>query len=321
MLTQKISRTVAILPLIGLTACGGGSTTENTPVIPDDTSSTFLALPFATVGQQTVSVATLTGQTFSAKSTTAGWVNGDASSNSGSLDFTIVDANTIQMTQGSATWTFRNQGGSPVEAWVADSAAGDGPSTLTAVFGQGSSVPSGLQSIFFGSLTVPVQQAGSTTFAFDVSVIGGFETNPTEVAALSATANYQGLAQILTRTGSTLAADTGSILDGTFDIDVDFGGSNAVSGTLTGTADADFGGGTVEMTLAGTSIAAGENDFSTSLSVTGGTNTAITAFNNSTLQGTLYGVDAAEMGILVEGDAVVSGSTLPAAGFGLGQKQ
>ena len=317
MFIKPLLKTAALAPVLGLAACGGSST-ETTLIGPFSPNN---GLPFATVNNQTVAVATVSGTEFSAGTTTAGWQNATGTSSTGSVEFTIINANTIQMKQGADTWTFRNQGGSPVEVWLADSAAGDGPTTLSAVFGQGSTAPGGLRSIFFGSISSPPQVAGAITFTSDIYAVSGFETNPAEVDALSATANYQGPAQIVARTG---ASDTtaGDILEGTLDINIDFAGSNAVTGTLNGNTDAEFGGGTLDLTLAPTTIASGDNNFSTTFSKTGGTNTQITGFTNTDVSGTLYGVDAAELGVVIKGDAAVTGTgTLPTAGFGLGQKQ
>ena len=316
-------------PVIGLVACSSSDTTQSLTGPFDDNG-----LPFAQDGlilNVTLTPA-IADRPFTANTADAEWTTTGNTSTSGTASFTIVSTTVIEMTRGGDTWTFRNQGPSAsdpdVDLWLADESAGDGPTTLEAIFGQGAAesattIETELQSIFFGEIKTPPPLAtGVTDFSSDTFAISGFETIPTEIEALDAAANYQGEAQLVGRSSVTDAA-AGKLLDGTFDITIDYAGGNTVSGTLTGGSDAEFGGGSLELTLgAGGAVAAGENTFATTFSKTGGTNTDITGFSDTSLRGTLYGQDAKEIGLLMSGDATITGTgTIPTTGFGQGSKQ
>lgn len=318
---------VLAAPVVGLVACSSSETTT-TFTGPVNQGN---GLPFAQNGL-ILNAGSVQGREFEASTTTATYTTTGSSSSSGTADFTIISNTVIRMANANGTWTFRNQGPDPLDQnrdlWLADASAGDGPTTLNAIFGQGveenaSTTATELQSIFFGEIrTPPSLITGNVDTAVDTFAIGGFETIPSEITALSAAANYQGDAQILARTGPT-DSTAGNVLNGSFDIDIDFAAGNAVSGTVTGTTDAEFGGGDITVTLNnGGAIANGGNTFSTGFAKTGGSNTSITGFSNTNIRGTLYGEDAAEIGILLTGDATITGTgTVATTGFGQGSKQ
>lgn len=325
---------VLAIPVIGLVACSSSNVSETfTGAINPGNG-----LPFGKAGrilnasQTNAFRGVFVDEAFNATIAEASWVNTTGTSTAASGVFKIVSETVIEMTRGSDTWTFRNQGPDPADPqqdlWLAEAGMDSNPTTLTAVFGQGaaedaSTPATELQSIFFGEIqTPPASVTGITNLGSDLFVISGFETRPAEIAALSASASYSGDAQILARTASD---DTAApILDGSFDIGIDFAASNnPVSGTITGDADAKFGGGSVILTLQnGGAVQSGDNSFTTGFAKTGGTNTAITGFSNTNINGTLYGEDAAEIGFLISGDAAVTGTgTVATTGFGRGTKQ
>ncbi len=329
---KRISKYAALAaPVIGLVACSGSEVTHQFtgPINPGN------GLPFAQDGLilNIANAPAILDREFEANAADATWSGTSSSSASGTASFTILSNTVIQMTRGGDTWTFRNQGPDPLDPdrdlWLSDATDGDGPTTLNAIFGQGSAenaatTATELQSIFFGEIrTPPSIQTGVTDFASDTFAISGFETIPSEVAALTASANYQGEAQLVARTGPN-DATAGQLLDGTFDIDIDFAAANRpVSGTISGDTDAEFGNGDIVLTLdPGGTIVDEENTFSTSFSKTGGSNTAITGFSGTTITGTLYGADAKEVGLLITGNATISGTgTVVTTGFGRGNKQ
>jgi len=335
MKTERIGRCAMLaIPLVGLMACSSSNeTVEFTGAVNPGNG-----LPFGQAGRVLNASASnafrgaFLGKPFTAAIAEASWNNATSSSSGGDATVTIVSETEIQMTRGGDTWTFRNQGADPTDPsrdfWLAESGADNNPSSLTAIFGQGaaedaSTPATELQSIFFGEVQTPASSiTGITDQGSDIFLISGFETRPSEITALNASVSYSGEAQILARTGSDDTA--GSVLDGTFDIGIDFAlGSNPVSGSISGTADAKFGGGTIDLTLQnGGTVQSGDNSFSTGFTRSGGTNTTITGFSNTTVNGTLYGQDASEIGLLISGDAAVTGTgTVATTGFGRGNKQ
>jgi len=335
MKTERIGRYAMLaIPVVGLMACSSSNeTVEFTGAINPGNG-----LPFGQEGR-VLNASTsnafrgaFVNKPFTAATAEASWTNATSTSSGGDATVTIVSATEIRMTRGGDTWTFRNQGLDPTDPtrdfWLAESGTDSNPTTLTGIFGQGapedaSTPATELQSIFFGEIQTPSSSiTGVTDQGSDIFLISGFETRPSEITALNASISYSGDAQILARTGSDDTA--GSLLNGTFDIDINFAaGNNPVSGSINGTADAKFGGGTVDLTLQnGGTVQSGDNSFTTGFARSGGTNTAITGFSNTAINGTLYGQDAAEVGLLISGDATVTGTgTVATTGFGRGTKQ
>lgn len=318
-LTRTGKYAVLAFPVAALMACSSSETTQTfTGAINPGNG-----LPFAQSGL-ILNASTIQDRPFEANTSEASWNTTTSSSRNNAANFTVVSTEEIRMVRGGQTWTFRNQGspgsGQP-DLWLADASQGDGPVTLSAIFGQGSA-SSSFQSIFFGEIrSLTAAQAGVTDSATDIFAISGFETDPSELGALSAAARYEGTVEMLARTGPG-DATSGNILDGTFTIDVDFGaGPDAVSGSMTGDVDAEFGGDTLTLTLDGGTLAENENSFSSGFRRTGGGNTDITGFTGEAVRGTLYGEDGKEIGLLISGTATVSGSELATTGFGRGNKQ
>jgi len=319
-------RTLSVLVLsTALAACGGSSTTTTLvgTLQPN-------GLPFAT--NQVVRTTTLVGANIKADDSRVAFTSGTIlSSGNSDLSFEVVNASTIILTSGSNTWRLENQGSNPnspssADVWIAQRNVNGNPSNLSATFGQteldnnGNPVAGSLQSIFFGNIQeLPNIATPGSGLSGNSFAISGFETNPDEIAPLTATATYTGDAVITsdrTSSGNPLLLMDG----GTMNVNVNYGGSDTVSGTLSGTASG-FGGGNLVVDLTPTDIASGSNSFSTSFSRSSASTSAGVTGMSGTLTGTLYGADAAEMGLLLNGTAQTSSGNVDAAGYGLGIKQ
>lgn len=303
-----------------LAGCGGGGTTL-----------TFLGpiqangLPYAT--NQTVQTSTLSqADSIIAKDSRVAFANGTVlSSGNSEVSFEVLDASTIILTSGGNTWRLENQGSSSSgDVWIAIRNQNGNPSNLSATFGQyDPNDPNSFQSIFFGNIQeLPNVSTGGAALTGNTFAISGFETDPAEIGPLSANATYTGEA-VVTSDETDGSGNPRLLIDnGTMNVSVNYGGSNTVSGTIQGTASG-FGGGTLVLDVNSTNIGSNTNSFTASVGLSGSsTNTNVTALSNgSTLTGTLYGADAAEMGVLLNGTAqTTTDGSVGFAGFGLGKR-
>lgn len=312
-------KSLAVLALsTALAGCGGGGTTT-TFIGPIQANG----LPYAT--NQTVQTSTLAGtDNIKAKDSRVAFASGTVLSNGSSeVSFEVVNASTIILTSGSNTWRLQNQGSSSSgDVWLAVRNQNGNPSNLSATFGQfDPNDPNSLQSIFFGNIQeLPNVSAGGAALTGNTFAISGFETDPAEIGPLSANVTYTGEAVITSDETDGTGSPRLLMDNGTLNVNVNYGGANTVSGTLQGTASG-FGGNTLILDITPTNIGSNSNTFTASFDrSSSSTSTGVTGMSG-TMTGTLYGANAAEMGILVNGSAQTSSSgTVTAAGFGLGKR-
>ena len=135
----------------------------------------------------------------------------------------------------------------------------------------------------------------ATGEAYGAYVAAGLPTNPTQVAALSGTATFTGTAilEVLHDTGSSINFTGGS---GTATINADFGTgivSGAMSITDDGTSDTGYAMSATTILIDPTAMTG--NGFSSTLTVVAA-DLAMNSVTSSALDGTFFGVNAADVG-------------------------
>lgn len=322
---MKINKNVAQLSALGivslLTACGGSSST----VLSPGTNG----LPYATAGLSAnfnTMTTTYAGIPFKAKASNAISTGTTSFTNTRSLQsqditVTILSPTQVQLTTpnlATRTLTLTGTTGPNGEAIFSD---GLGTTGTFGLAGSGTT----LQSIFFGYVNETA--FGGNNFS-DTFLVSGFETNPTEVAALNIpSATYTGPARMTGYKSNGASTQSPNLLNSAtggagLNLNVNFN-SNQVTGTMQGATDASIGGGTMTLTLNPSTI--NGNQFSTTFtpSQTGNTGSAI-SMSNTQLTGTFYGVDAKEVGGTFSADIGVSGTNFPeaskATGFFVGSR-
>lgn len=314
---------LAVIPLVA--ACGGSTTT----VLNPGTNG----LPYATAGLQAdfnTMTSTYAGQTFKANASDAISVGTTSYSNSRTLqsqdiNVTIVNSSEVQVTTphlGTVS-LFYDAGASTATQAVFDNVAGSGTGPIVGTFGL-AGASTALKSIFFGYVN---ESANGPNFS-DTFFVSGFETNPTEVAALNtASATYTGPARMTARQTSGATNTQYDLLDSAtggagLTLNVDFSAaSNQVTGTMVGAKDGTIGGGTMTLTLNPATI--NGNQFSTTFT-SSETGTGSINLSGTQLKGTFYGVDAKEVGGTFSAQVDADGTNFPentnASGFFVGNR-
>ncbi len=223
-----------------------------------------------------------------------------------SIGIKVVSNTRIDLTIGGTTVTLTDQGDT-LPGGLGGTVFSNTDKSIKALFGRAGDGTS-LQSILFGYVSqspgVPFGAAFSDTF-----VVSGFETDPTEVAALTDTsATYTGLTFMQTReTAGNLITEKSVIANSSgLSLTVNFL-TDTVTGTLSGTGD--YGATTLTLNPATISGNAFQGTFT-------GTNADGVGFSNTQINGTFFGQDAAEVGGTFSSE--LSGGTLPETTYGSG---
>lgn len=324
---NRIGTGVLLATAALVSACGSSTKTVIAPG-PN-------GLPYARAGLNAdfnTMTNTYKGVQFKAKASDAISVGTTSFTNSRSVqsqdvNVTILDATRIQVTTPhlGTKVLYYDAANSTATTAVFDNVSGSGTGPITGTFGLASASTS-LKSIFFGYIN---ETANGANFS-DTFIVSGFETDPSQVSALSiASASYSGPARMTaTKTDNATVTNQVDLLDSAaggagMNLNVNFSAnSNQVTGTISGATDSAIGGGTMTLTLAPATITG--NEFSTTFTSGQTGNSSTINLSNSQLTGVFYGANAKEVGGTLSARVDVSSTAFPeqtnASGFFVGNR-